>query len=86
MLFPASLILLLVFPLLIAHFYEGIEFKSFSDLRTVRAQIKFDIRMETNEIRNKTKFIKRTSNDDIFCLEQGIRANAALTKWWKFPG
>ena len=73
MLFPASLILLLVFPLLIAHFYEGNEFEllGFSDLRLVRAPIEFAKRMETNEIRNKTKFIQRTSDDDVFCLDQG---------------
>ena len=81
MLFPASLILLLVFPLLIAHFYEGNEFNFlfqffhfhfFKFFRIkVRTPIEFAKRMETNEIRNKTKFIQRTSDDDVFCLDQG---------------
>ena len=44
MLFPASLILLLVFPLLIAHFYEGIEFRfrGHFNLMLFRALTKFN--------------------------------------------
>ena len=28
-------------------------------------------RLETDEIRNKTKFVKGTPNDDIFCIDEG---------------